>query len=46
MYIPILDQTWLDKGIKLLTEGPIIPRLSVRIWVASEGINMIPEGRP
>ena len=44
VYLPILNKKWLDKGIKLLTEGPIIPKLSMRLWVSSEGINMIPEG--
>jgi hypothetical protein len=44
MYLPILDKKWLDKGIVLLSEGPIIPQLSIRLWVKSDGINIIPEG--
>jgi hypothetical protein len=44
MYLPVLDKKWLDKGIELLSEGPIVPRLSVRLWMKSDGINLIPQG--
>ena len=45
IYFPELSQELVDKGVKILSTGPIIPRLSVRIWLVSEGLVLLQEGK-